>query len=49
MNHVNAIDAKKTSSSFTNEAKKTKKNINFYHYSKLIDIFKRATFVARFY
>ena len=34
---------------FESEAKKTNKSVKFYRYSKLIKIFKRATFVARSY
>ena len=42
MNRVNAIDAKKKKfrRRLKSEAKKTNKNIEFYRYSKLIDIFK---------
>ena len=32
-----------------NKAKKLSKNIKFYRYSKLIDIFKQATLVAHSY
>ena len=31
------------------EIKKTNKNVKFYHYLKLINIFKGATLVTRFY
>ena len=34
---------------FKSEAKKINKDVKFYRYSKLINIFKRATFNARSY
>ena len=34
---------------FKNEIKKTSKNVKFYRYLKLINIFERAAFNARFY
>ena len=34
---------------FKSEAKKTNKDVEFYCYFKLIKIFKRAAFIARFY
>ena len=32
-----------------NEIKKTNKNVEFYYYSRLINIFKQTAFNARFY
>ena len=45
------IDAKKKKFyyCFKNEAKKTNKNIEFYCYLKLINIFEQTAFDARFY
>ena len=40
---------KKLRRCFESEAKKTNKNVEFYHYSRLINIFERAAFNARFY
>ena len=34
---------------FENEIKKINKNVKFYYYLKLINIFERAAFDARFY
>ena len=34
---------------FENEAKKINKNIEFYRYLKLIDIFEQTTFIVRSY
>ena len=34
---------------FKNEIKKINKNVEFYYYLKLINIFKQTTFNARFY
>ena len=49
MSRVNAINVKKKKlrRRFENEIKKISKNVEFYRYSKLIRIFKRATFDAR--
>ena len=50
MNRVNTIDAKKKlRRRFKSETKKINKNVKFYYYLKLINIFKRTTLVARFY
>ena len=34
---------------FENETKKTNKDVEFYRYSRLINIFERITLDARFY
>ena len=50
MSRVNAIDAeKKASSLFQKRSKKINKNVEFYRYLRLINIFKQTTFIARSY